>query len=117
LNGATVAAGAGDDRLEVNTYAILEMENLKVTGVETLYLAGGTQNDLTIMTAASVRTFSDSGTLTITANASSATHIHLKGSVWTEGADKDGYQHYETTTGEVLLIGQNIIVDTLAGSL
>jgi hypothetical protein len=118
VDGVTIRAGLGNDSLTANT-RVNELtvggQFFDVRGVETLKFGFNGNNDLTINSAASVRTFSDSGTLTITA-AYSGSHLHLNSTVWVEDNAHSGYHSYHASTGEILLIGLNITIDNAIAS-
>jgi hypothetical protein len=116
LDGVKVRADMGDDTLTVRSRVeslTMGSVSMDVQGVETLHFGNSGANELTINSGTAVRTFSDAGKLTITA-AASGSHIHL-GSMWLSDNLQDGYQAYHTSTGEILLIGQNIAVDVALG--
>lgn len=115
IDGVTIRAGLGHDKLTANTPVnslTLGSANLDVQGIEELRFDSSYTNVLTINSGASVRTFSDAGTLTITANASSSSLIHLSAE-WISDGIQDGYKTYHSSASghEILLIGQNITVD------
>jgi hypothetical protein len=118
IDSVTIRAGLGNDKLTVNTRVnglTVGGQTTDIRGVEALHFGYSGNNDLTINSAASVRTFSDTGTLTITA-AFAGSHIHLNGLVWISDGIQNNYQSYHSSSNEILLIGQNIAVDTLVGS-
>lgn len=118
IDGVKIRAGLGTDKLTANTAVdamVMGSSSLDVQGIEELHFGSSYVNDLTILTGANVRTFSDSGKLTITADFSSA-FVHL-GAEWQSDGVQGGYKAYHTSGGEILLIGQNITVDTGVGSI
>ncbi|MYM31093.1 hypothetical protein GTP58_22395 [Duganella sp. CY15W] len=113
IDGVVIRGGLGSDKLTANTQFMGTMggANLDVQGIEELHFGFQGANSLTILTGSAVRTFSDSGTLTISADATGST-IHLNGSLWSSGGTQNGYQQYHTVGNEILLIGANITIDT-----
>ncbi|MBV7538011.1 Ig-like domain-containing protein [Duganella sp. sic0402] len=111
-----IRAGLGNDTLTVRslvTGLTLGLNGMDVQGVEALHFGDSGANELTINSGIAVRTFSDAGKLTITA-AASGSHIHLS-ALWVSDGAQGDYHAYHTSSGEILLIGQNIAVDVAQG--
>ncbi|MRW94016.1 hypothetical protein GJ699_28900 [Duganella sp. FT80W] len=112
--GSSVHAGSGSDTLilaNTDTVSLSELGNY--SGIDQFYFNSGGANELTIGSSDSVKAFSDTGYLRITARDAGST-VHLDGSVWALtfiGSDYSVYRDALGAGNAILLINGNVTVD------
>jgi len=114
ISSAVLHLGAGNDTVTLENDTVFGLSSLSSsTGVDVINFASGGTNGVTILSASTVESLTDSHQLTITnSGGGTATTVTLDDLVWHADGTSGSYHVYHNSTSTVaILVGTGITVD------